>query len=225
MFLVYFHNLEINTYVHALLKAIFEEEEPAVSATAAFIAMSLFTFHCSRRCYESHLLQVFASSGKINIWHYGIAYVHYMTFILATVGKAPLFCGDRVKENIRWIDTRTEILCIPCILIFLLASYEQYKSNVILANLRKDKKTGAVVTEEHRVPRGRLFECVSSPHRLCEVILYIVIAVLIPTKTIIIMCVWVLCNQVQCAFFVHVWYRKTFKYYPDNRMAIIPYLL
>ncbi|CAK1578007.1 unnamed protein product [Parnassius mnemosyne] len=225
MFLVYFLNLEINTYVRASLKAIFGQEEPAVTATAAFIAMSLITFHCARRCYESHLLQVFASSGKINICYYGTAYVHYATFILATVGEAPLFCGDRVKENIRWIDTRTQILCIPCILIFLLASYEQYKSNVILANLRKDKKTGAVVTEEHRVPRGRLFECVSSPHRLCEVILYIVIAVLIPTKTMIIMCVWVLCNQVQCAVHAHVWYRKTFKDYPDNRMALIPYLL
>ncbi|CAG4987851.1 unnamed protein product [Parnassius apollo] len=225
MFMLYFMNLEINTYVHAILKAIFEQEEPAGSATAAFIAMSLITFHCVRRCYESHLLQVFASSGKMNIFHYGTAYVHYATVILATVGEAPLFCGDRVKENIRWVDTRTQILHIPCILIFLLASYEQYRSNVILANLRKDKKTGAVVTEEHRVPRGRLFEYVSSPHRLCEVILYIVIAVLIPTKTILIMCFWVLCNQIQCAVHAHVWYRKTFKDYPDNRMAIFPYIL
>ncbi|KPJ06075.1 putative polyprenol reductase [Papilio machaon] len=133
-----------NAFVQIVMTIIFKEEEPKVSAMAALLTLSLLTLHCWRRFYESHKLQVFARTSKINLFYYGTAYVHYAALILITVGQAPLFCGKQ-KGEIQWTDDWTKLFYIPCIFLFLLASYGQYSSNVVLANLRRDKN-GAVVT-------------------------------------------------------------------------------
>ncbi|XP_068628035.1 polyprenol reductase-like [Battus philenor] len=195
-----------------------------LSASGALVALSLTTMHCARRCWETHYLQVFSIGSKMNFLHYGAALVHYATLILAIVGQAPLFCGNQNRQFL-WKDGRPKTLYATCILVFLVASYEQYKSNVILANLRKSKKTGAVITEEHGIPRGRMFQMISSPHRLCEIVLYFVIAALIPTRTMIIMSFWVFCNQIQSSVHAHEWYKKTFKNYPKSRHALLPYII
>lgn len=105
--------------------------------------------------------------------------------------------GNQTTEKITWTDSYTKIISIPCILVFLCCFYEQYKSNVIFANLRKDKKSGEIVTEDHSIPHGRVFEFVSSPHRLCEIIIYSMLVLLIPTKTFFCIYLWVLGNQVR----------------------------
>ncbi|CAH2063827.1 unnamed protein product, partial [Iphiclides podalirius] len=224
MSLVYFVGVEVNLQFKAALQTLLDQRQPAVTVTSALVGMGLIHLHCVRRCYESHLLQVFSSSGRINLCHHGVAFIHYATLVLAAIGETPLFCGDQSRGEIQWWGGHTKAV-LPCVVLFLLASYEQYASNVILANLRKDKKSGAVFTEEHKIPHGRMFEMVSSPHRLCEIILYAAFAALIPTRTMFIMWVWVFSNQIQSALHAHEWYKKTFDNYPQNRMAIIPYLL
>ncbi|CAK1578003.1 unnamed protein product [Parnassius mnemosyne] len=225
MVLVYYLNFNVNSYIVFVLRILLEQDESAVSASAAIITMSLLTLQCVRRCYETYCLQVFAKSSKMNLSHYLVGMVHYFACVIAAVGQAPLFCGNQNRDEVVWTDKRTSILAVPCILIFLYVCYEQYQTNVIFANLRRDKKTGEVVTEEHRIPHGRLFELVSSPHRLCEIILYTVLIILIPTKTFFCIYLWVLSNQIQTAIQAHEWYKKSFKGYPTNRFAIIPALL
>lgn len=100
------------------------------------------------------------------------------------------------RENVNWTDTYTTILSLPCVLIFLWCWQEQFKTNIIFANMRKDKKSGKVITEDHGIPHGRMFEMISSPHRMCEVIMYTVLVLLIPTKTFFCIYLWVLGNQV-----------------------------
>lgn len=107
-----------------------------------------------------------------------------------------LFIGDQNRDKMLWNDLRTTILAVPCSVIFLWAWYEQYQSNLIFANLRKDKKSRKVITDEHKIPRGRWFEQVSSPHRMCEIVMYTVIILLLPTKTMFFIYLWVLSNQV-----------------------------
>ncbi|KOB69442.1 hypothetical protein OBRU01_14499 [Operophtera brumata] len=155
----------------------------SVSVAASILVMSLLTVQCLRRLYETYCLQVFAKSSKMNLSHYLAGIVHYFACITVAAGQAPLFCGNQNRESILWTDTRTKIFAVPCTLTFLWAWYEQYRSNIIFANLRKDKKSGQVVTEDHGIPRGRMFEYVSSPHRMCEVIIYTTLVLLLPTKT------------------------------------------
>nr|BAM18037.1 similar to CG7840 [Papilio xuthus] len=223
--LVYFFNLNVSSLIVFMLRILLEQDEPGVCVTAAVIALSLLAVQCARRCYETYYLQVFAKSSKMNLSHYLVGIAHYFACIVAAVGQAPLFCGHQNREKIIWTDTRTTLVSVPCILIFLWACNEQYQTNIIFANLRRDKKTGKIVTEDHKIPNGRLFERVSSPHRLCEVILYTVLLILIPTKTFFCIYLWVLSNQIQTAIQAHEWYKKSFKDYPVNRAAIIPALL
>ncbi|CAH2063829.1 unnamed protein product, partial [Iphiclides podalirius] len=223
--LVYFFNYNVSSVIVLILRLFLEQDEPAISATAAVTAITLLTIQCIRRCYETYCLQVFAKSSKMNLSHYLVGIGHYFACIVATIGQAPLFCGTQNRDKVLWIDTRTTLLAIPCIVSFSCAFYEQYKTNLIFANLRRDKKTGAVVTEEHLVPHGRLFELVSSPHRLCEIILYTALIFLVPTKTFFCIYLWVLSNQIQTAIQAHEWYKKSFKGYPSNRFAVFPGIL
>ncbi|KAI8439908.1 hypothetical protein MSG28_001369 [Choristoneura fumiferana] len=225
MFLVYYLDFGVNKYIWAVLRFILEQEQPAVSVSAALIAMSLLTIQCARRFYETHYLQVFAKNSKMNLTHYTAGIIHYLGCTITIIGAAPLFCGSQNRESITWTDTWTKYITMPCILTFIWAWYEQYQSNIIFANLRRDKKSGAVVTEDHGIPHGRKFELVSSPHRMCEVIIYTVLAFLVPTKTYFCIYAWVLANQILTAKQADDWYKLTFKTYPKNRKAIFPYLL
>ncbi|XP_047545991.1 polyprenol reductase [Vanessa atalanta] len=223
--LVYWFEFSVHGSIGFLLKLTLEQDEPTVPALAAILALSLLLVQCIRRCYETYCLQVFAKSSKMNLSHYLVGLVHYYAVIVATIGQAPLFCGSQNRDKIVWSDTKTLVLALPCSIIFVWAWYEQFMTNIIFANLRKDKKSGDVITEEHKIPHGRLFEHVSSPHRLCEIILYVVLLILIPTRTFFCIFLWVIANQVQTAIHAHVWYKKTFNNYPSNRMAVIPNIL
>ncbi|XP_041972812.1 polyprenol reductase-like [Aricia agestis] len=219
---VYFLNFPVNRYLSSILHFLCQKNEPSVSVAAALLTLLLILLQTSRRYYETSCLQVFSKSAKINIIHYLVGHVHYCGIILTSIGGAPLFCGNQDREKINWIDGRTTVVALPCIAIFLWAWQEQYQSNVILANLRKDKKSGEVVTEKYKVPMGRMFNYVSSPHRFCEIVLYLVYFVLIPTKTYFIIFLWVLGNQVLGAKYTNDWYKNTFKEFPKDKKAIIP---
>ncbi|XP_030022781.2 polyprenol reductase [Manduca sexta] len=223
MCMVYFLGFEVNKYVILGLKFTLKEYEPSASVATALVAMMLLTVQCMRRLYETYYLQVFAKNSKMNLSHYLAGILHYYACILVAIAQAPLFSGES-RKNITWIDTKTIYLVVPSVLIFMWCWHEQYKTNIIFANMRKDKKTGKVVTEDHSVPRGRLFEYVSSPHRMCEVVMYTILLMLIPTKTFFCIYLWVLGNQFQTAITAHDWYKKTFSNYPPNRKAIIPYI-
>lgn len=73
----------------------------------------------------------------------------------------------------------------------------QYRSNVILANLRKDKK-GNVVTKKYKVPNGELFNFVTAPLQLTEIILYLCLnCILKSASTFYFVTAWVILNQVK----------------------------
>ncbi|XP_039746344.1 polyprenol reductase [Pararge aegeria] len=220
--LVYFYEFKVHKYVVLFLHFLLEQDKPAVSVAAVLLALSLLMVQCFRRCYETYYLQVFARTSTMNLSHYIAGLVHYFAVVVAVIGQAPLFCDNQNRKKILWHDIKTLTLSIPVTIIFLWAWYEQYKSNVVLANLRKDQKSRMVVTEKHCVPRGRLFKYVSSPHRLCEVIMYVMLLILVPTRTFFCIFLWVICNQVQTALHAHEWYKKTFMDYPTDRNAIIP---
>ncbi|XP_053600188.1 polyprenol reductase [Plodia interpunctella] len=225
MIFVYYCGHNVNEYVKIILRLLLEQDEASVSVAAAMITMFLLTIQCVRRLYETYFVQVFAKTSKMNLSHYLAGIIHYFACIVATVGQAPMFCGKQNREAITWNDAWTTTFVILCSIIFLVSWYEQFKTNLIFAGLRKDKKSGQVVSEEHMVPHGRLFSNVSSPHRLCEIVMYTVLLVLMPTKTFFCIYLWVLGNQIQTAIQAHEWYLQTFKNYPKNRWAIFPQLL
>lgn len=84
-----------------------------------------------------------------------------------------------------------------CIFIFHFSWTQQYKSNMILVNLRKDAKSGEVKTENHLLPTGGFFNIISSPHMFFEVVMYLALLGLLPrSSTWIFVVIWVFVNQV-----------------------------
>lgn len=108
--------------------------------------------------------------------------------------------------------------------VFLAGNLLQCVSHFQLAALSRGSKSGSEETA-YKIPTGGLFELVSCPHYLAEVVIYcgLVLATggqLLP----LLMLVWVAVNLVLAAGATHKWYRRRFKAYPPARKALIPFV-
>ncbi|CAD7000342.1 polyprenol reductase [Ceratitis capitata] len=194
-----------------------------VDYTSALVASVLMAIQCGRRCYETNFVQIFSKKNKINISHYFVGYTHYFCAILAIMSNTEGFVrGTLPAFSLRHIS----LLKVGCILIFYYCWTQQYKSNLILVNLRKDAKSGEVKTEKHLLPIGGFFNLVSSPHMFFEICMYAAILGLLPGSTTWLLgFIWVLSNQIANGYLAHQWYKENFENYPNNRKAIIPYII
>ncbi|XP_077297337.1 polyprenal reductase [Arctopsyche grandis] len=204
-----------------------ENRQPLISISATVITLTLMLVQCIRRFYETFFIQVFAKSSKIFFTHYLIGHFHYFGCIVVILAHSAGFTrigDDASKYNI--IDNQSVILALPTIYIFLFAWYNQFESNKILANLRKDNGSRKVVSEKYFLPYGGWFDYVSCPHQFCEIVLYLSLTMLL-SKNASWLCIvmWVLSNQIETALLSHWWYQKTFPSLPKERKALIPYVL
>ncbi|KAJ2449807.1 hypothetical protein EV183_004687 [Coemansia sp. RSA 2336] len=94
-----------------------------------------------------------------------------------------------------------------------------YHDNILMGVRTRTAKSG------YAIPRGGLFELVSCPHFLCEIVEWLGFAVLSGSPAAWTFCLNVVCNLVPRAYFIHKWYHATFADYPQTRTAIVPYLL
>ncbi|XP_053676023.1 polyprenol reductase [Anopheles nili] len=194
--------------------------------TETMIAMTLITLQCLRRFYETWFVQVFSSKLKINLSAYLVGYVHYFGTIVAILSQAEGFTRagpvTLPTNGYRFEPSLTLGLAIG---VFYHAWYHQYRSNVILANLRKDK-TGKVISQKHTLPTGDYFELVSSPHMFFEIVMYMVLfGVLHRNTSMVYVLLWVVSNQFMNSWLTHQWYKENFPNYPKQRKAVIPYVL
>lgn len=199
--------------------------------TASFLAVLLIFVQCVRRFYETHFVQIFSASSRINLTHYVVGYYHYFGALLAVLSQARGFVRESpagalwrtAAPGLQWGDCSTAHWL--AVAGFVYAWYHQFESNRILARLRCNAD-GAVVTHRHRLPSGGYFELVSSPHMLFEVVLYVALFVLLHNNSswLFVLC-WVLTNQIENAWLTHKWYRHTFADYPAQRRAIFPAIL
>jgi steroid 5-alpha reductase family enzyme len=88
-----------------------------------------------------------------------------------------------------------------------------------LARLRAPGETG------YRIPRGVLFEQISCPNYLGEVVEWTGWALAAWSWPALSFAVWTAANLVPRALTHHRWYRETFPEYPAARKAIVPGIL
>ncbi|KAH8263493.1 hypothetical protein KR044_009756, partial [Drosophila immigrans] len=195
-----------------------------VDSNTALLASLLLGLQCVRRFYETNFVQIFSKRSKMNLSHYVVGYVHYFGAVTSLLSNTAGFV--RGSKPTPFTLSNLSLLQLSYILIFLFAWLQQYSSNMVLVNLRKNAKTGAVQTEEHLLPSRGWFNLISSPHMFFEVVMYYCLADLMtPIRTWKLIFVWVASNQTINALLTHQWYKENFKDYPKRRHAIIPYLL
>ncbi|XP_023166111.2 polyprenol reductase [Drosophila hydei] len=195
-----------------------------VDSNTALLGTLLLSLQCVRRFYETNFVQIFSKRSKMNLSHYAVGFIHYFGAIVALLANTAGFV--RGSKPAPFTLSKISLLQTAYVLIFLFAWLQQYTSNMLLVNLRKNAKTGAVQTEEHLMPNGGWFNWISSPHMFFEVVMYYCLADLFtPIITWKLIFLWVASNQTINALLTHQWYKDNFKDYPKRRRAIIPWLL
>jgi len=92
-------------------------------------------------------------------------------------------------------------------------------SDEILLGLRKPGETG------YHIPRGGLFEWVSCPNFLGEMIQWLGWALMCWNIAALAFAIWTISNLLPRALAHHRWYQAHFPEYPKSRTALIPGLL
>ncbi len=78
---------------------------------------------------------------------------------------------------------------------------------------------------DYVIPRGGLFEWVSCPNHLGEIIEWAGFAILCWNLPALAFAVWTAANLVPRSIAHHRWYRRQFTDYPPERRAIVPFIL
>lgn len=203
-----------------------ESADSISSVTALTFTIILMIIQSTRRLYETTSISVFSSKSKINVIHYLYGHAFYVMAALSTI--TPILISQTYNKYTftTLIDNLITKQRAIAFILFVYASHQQQKCNKALANLRKDK-SGRVITDLHYVPSGGLFEYVTCPHYLTEVIIYFLILVVqeFKQKYWNLIFLLVLSTQTIKAITEHRWYKKKYKDYSKVRRAIFPRLL
>lgn len=96
-----------------------------------------------------------------------------------------------------------------------------------IINKRADARLRALRTPEqdlYQIPRGGLFERVSSANYFGELVEWTGWAVLTWSIGGLVFTLWTAANLLPRAWAIHRWYLETFPDYPKNRKAVLPFL-
>lgn len=104
--------------------------------------------------------------------------------------------------------------------IFALGMGINLWSDEVLLGLRGRGEAGG-----YQIPRGGLFEYVSCPNYLGEMIEWLGFAVLGGSLAALSFAVWTIANLTPRARDHHRWYQQRFANYPRDRRALVPFLL
>jgi 3-oxo-5-alpha-steroid 4-dehydrogenase 1 len=105
------------------------------------------------------------------------------------------------------------------ILLFFTGMFINMSADEKLISLRKMNSNG------YQIPYGGLFNKVSCPNFLGEMIEWSGFALLCWSLPALSFLVWTICNLVPRALDHHRWYKKQFPLYPPERKAVLPYIL
>lgn len=113
-------------------------------------------------------------------------------------------------------------------LIYLFGSLIQHIALRQFALLRMKKKLRIKNLDyQHYLPNGFMFEFISCPHYLGEILIYLSISLLLNFYiNVSIIFLWTFISHIKMAKQTHNWYLKFFgNDYPKNRKALIPFLM
>lgn len=77
----------------------------------------------------------------------------------------------------------------------------------------------------YQIPKGGLFEYISCPNHFGEIIEWVGFALIAWNLPAVTFAIWTFCNLSPRSLNHHNWYKERFDKYPNNRKAIIPYIL
>lgn len=104
-------------------------------------------------------------------------------------------------------------------MLFIAGLYINWKADEKLISLRKPDET------DYKIPRGWLFEKISCPNLFGEILEWAGFAILCWNLPALAFFIWTSANLIPRAISHHRWYKEKFPGYPENRKAILPFIL
>ena len=99
----------------------------------------------------------------------------------------------------------------------------------VAMNISADEKLIALrtggVAADYAIPRGGLFEFVSCPNHLGEIVEWFGFAIMCWNLPALSFAIWTASNLIPRALSHHAWYGKHFDDYPRDRAAVVPFML
>ena len=118
-----------------------------------------------------------------------------------------------------------DIRLIAGAVIFLTGFVINQVSDGILRKLRAAEEEEGESGNQYQVPRGFLFERISCPNYFGEIIEWLGWAVLTWSPAGLAFFIWTVANLLPRALSHHRWYNQQYSTYPEQRSAVIPYIL
>lgn len=112
-----------------------------------------------------------------------------------------------------WLSSPTTLLGAG---LFVIGMWINWQSDNILIHLRQPGETG------YKIPRGFLFEYISSPNLFGEIVEWTGFALMAWNLPALSFLIWTLANLVPRAKSHHEWYLRHFKNYPPKRKIVFP---
>lgn len=116
-------------------------------------------------------------------------------------------------------DWFLDIRFILGVFVFAAGAYINFKSDNILLDLRKPGESG------YKIPHGGLFKYVSCPNLFGEILEWFGFAIMCWNLPALAFAVWTAANLLPRAFSHHRWYKSRFENYPEERKAVIPFIV
>jgi hypothetical protein len=104
-------------------------------------------------------------------------------------------------------------------ILFISGLFINWQADNILIHLRKPGETG------YKIPVGGFFTWISCPNHFSEIIEWLGFALMTWSLPALAFAIWTIVNLVPRALHHHKWYSETFKDYPPERKALIPFIL
>ncbi|XP_052797760.1 polyprenol reductase-like [Mya arenaria] len=190
---------------------------------SCLVGCSLLFTHTLLRWYQSVYINVFSSSCTVGLLDWLAPNLYTLLAGLTLVSDAPPLEG----KGFGWFNTSTlSWRHAVGVALFTAVSIHDSKLQYQLAKLRKNRN-GHVVSEDHKMPKGGMFDIVSSPQFLHEIVLHASIGLTLGfTHQDWWLCTgYITISQIVRGLGRQEWYRKKYEDLPAGRKAVIPYLL
>ncbi|KAJ2347333.1 hypothetical protein GGH91_001867 [Coemansia sp. RSA 2671] len=132
-----------------------------------------------------------------------------------SVFSSGLYGGDYLNEY-TW-----QVVLGLCLFVLGMAG-NIYHDNILM---RLRRPATGKPNNRYSVPVGGLFSMVSCPHYFCEAVEWTGYAILTQSPAAWTFALATLSNLLPRAYSIHKWYQREFPKYPNNRKAMIPYVI
>ncbi len=195
-----------------VLVALFWAGSPARGAPVEIVFLGLWLAHYAYRT----LVFPFLGSGKKEPMPLSIAASAFaFNLVNGTIQGWGLFHLRPPRDPSWLVDPRA----LSGLLLFVAGFAIHVRADAVLRGLRAPGETA------YRIPRGFLFERVSCPNYLGEIVEWGGFALLTWSLAGLSFALWTFANLAPRALAHHRWYRERFPDYPPERRALVPGLL